>query len=71
MQSILEATALVAEARLFDVYTGGNIDTGKKSLAYRIVWQSPGRTLTNEEVDKAQNRLLLRLAKELGATLRD
>ncbi len=71
VQSILEATALVAEARLFDVYTGGNIDTGKKSLAYRIVWQSPGRTLTNEEVDKAQNRLLLRLAKELGATLRD
>ena len=68
--AMLEATPLVAEARLFDVYAGDPIADGKKSLAYRMVWQSPGRTLTNEEVDKAQARLLQRLEKELGAVLR-
>ena len=68
--AVLEATPLVAEARLFDVYAGDRIADGKKSLAYRMVWQSPGRTLTNEEVDKAQARLLQRLEKELGAVLR-
>ena len=68
--AMLEATPLVAEARLFDVYAGDRIADGKKSLAYRMVWQSPGRTLTNEEVDKAQARLLQRLEKELGAVLR-
>ena len=67
---MLEATPLVAEARPFDVYAGDRIADGKKSLAYRMVWQSPGRTLTNEEVDKAQARLLQRLEKELGAVLR-
>ena len=68
--AMLEATPLVAEATLFDVYAGDRIAGDKKSLAYRMVWQSPGRTLTNEEVDKAQARLLQRLEKELGATLR-
>ena len=67
---MLEATPLVAEASLFDVYAGDRIAEGKKSLAYRMVWQSPGRTLTNEEVDKAQTRLLQRLKKDLDATLR-
>ena len=67
---VLEATPLVAEARLFDVYAGDRIAAGKKSLAYHVIWQSPGRTLTNEEVDKAQARLLQRLEKELGAVLR-
>ena len=43
---------------------------GKKSLALRLVYQSPGRTLTSVEADRSQERLLQRLQKELGATLR-
>ncbi|MBF8265404.1 MAG: phenylalanyl-tRNA synthetase subunit beta, partial [Dehalococcoidia bacterium] len=51
-------------------YTGAPIPPGKKSLAYRLVYQSPDRTLTDEEVDKVQERILNRLQKELGAVLR-
>jgi len=67
---IIEATPLVSEVTLFDVYEGENVPSGTKSLAYRIVYQSPGRTLTGEEAEKTQQKLLQRLQKELGATLR-
>jgi phenylalanyl-tRNA synthetase beta chain len=60
----------VSEVTLFDVYTGEQVPPGKKSLAYSIVYQSPERTLTDEEVDKLQERMLQRLEKEIGATLR-
>ncbi|MCH8191414.1 MAG: phenylalanine--tRNA ligase subunit beta [Chloroflexi bacterium] len=70
VRGIIQSTPLVREASLFDVYTGDQLPTGKKSLAYRIVYQSPGRTLTNEEAERTQERLLQRLQQELGATLR-
>ncbi len=70
VHEIIAGTPLVREATLFDVYQGDPIPAGKRSLAYRIVYQSPGKTLTSEEADRTQERLLQRLAKELGATLR-
>jgi phenylalanyl-tRNA synthetase beta chain len=39
--------------RLFDVYRGAPLDSTDKSLAWRLVFQSPDRTLTDAEVDDA------------------
>jgi phenylalanyl-tRNA synthetase beta chain len=60
----------VAEVTLFDVYHGDQVPQGKKSLAFRISYQSPGRTLTDEEVNKEQEKIFDRLHHELGASLR-
>jgi len=67
---IIESIPLVARVTLFDVYSGKQVQQGKKSLAYRVAFQSPDHTLTDEEVDKVQQQLLNRLLKELGASLR-
>ncbi len=67
---IIKGFSLVSEVVLFDVYSGKQVAAGKKSLAYRLVYQSPEHTLTDEEVNKVQEQILSRLAKELGATLR-
>ena len=67
---IIQSFPLVSEVLLFDVYSGKQVATGKKSLAYRLVYQSPTQTLTDEEVNKVQAQILDRLTKELGATLR-
>jgi phenylalanyl-tRNA synthetase beta chain len=67
---IIKSFSLISEAVLFDVYSGKQVAAGKKSLAYRLVYQSPTQTLTDEEVNKVQEQILARLAKELGATLR-
>lgn len=70
VQDIIQASPLVSQVRVFDVYRGKQVPPGKRSIAYSVVYQSPERTLTDEEVDKAQQVILDRLKQELGATLR-
>ena len=70
VQDIISSFPLVNEVTLFDVYSGKQVAPGKKSLAYRIVYQSPTHTLTDEEVNEVQHEILDRLTGELGATLR-
>ena len=67
---IVKAVSLVTDVKLFDVYVGEQVPAGKKSLAYRITYQSPNRTLTDEEVKKVQQQILKRLTSEVGAVLR-
>jgi phenylalanyl-tRNA synthetase beta chain len=61
---------LVEQVSLFDIYSGEQVPRGKKSLAYRITFQSPTHTLTDKEVDRVQQQILDRLSSELGAILR-
>lgn len=64
------AGELLAELRLFDVYQGEQVSSGKKSLAYSLVLQSQERTLLEEDMATLHSRVIAHLAKELGALLR-
>lgn len=55
---------------LFDVYRGSPVPEGQKSLAFRITYQHPSRTLTDEEVNELQGRLLGKVLPRLKAQLR-
>ena len=68
---VIKSFPLVAQVNIFDVYSGEQVPPGKKSLAYRVTYQSPTHTLTDEEVDKVQQQILDKLSQELGATLRN
>jgi phenylalanyl-tRNA synthetase beta chain len=61
---------ILREVRLFDMYHGEQIGSGKKSLAYNLTYQAPDRTLTDEEVLKTRQRIVRQLEKELNAKLR-
>ena len=61
---------LVVKTQLFDVFEGGNIPAGKRSLAYHIHFQSPDRTLTTEEVNRAFQSVVNSLEREFRAELR-
>ena len=70
-EAIVEAGGrLLRRAELFDLYRGEQIPPGKKSLAYSLTYQAEDRTLTDDEVAKVQERIVRRLAEELGAELR-
>ena len=71
IQEIIEGQELVLESSPFDVYTGQGVPPGKRSIAYAVTFQSADGTLTSEHVDEAQTDILLRLKREIGATLRD
>jgi phenylalanyl-tRNA synthetase beta chain len=70
VQKIMRGFPLVSEVSLFDLYSGKQLPAGKKSLAYRISYQSPEHTLTDDEVNRVQKQIVAKLAKELGASLR-
>jgi len=67
---IVKEFSLVSAMQLFDLYVGEQVPEGKKSIAFRLTYQASDRTLKDDEVDKVQKRILERLSKELGATLR-
>lgn len=58
------------EIRVFDVYRGGQIAAGRKSLAFRVAFQSPERTLSDEDAAAIRERIVAALAKRFGAELR-
>jgi phenylalanyl-tRNA synthetase beta chain len=57
-------------AEVFDEYRGGQIPEGKKSLAFRVAFGSPDRTLTDEEAAEVRGRIVEALAGSFGAELR-
>ena len=61
---------LLRRALLFDVYRGEQIGAGKKSLAYALTYQADDRTLDAKTVAQLRARIVKRLAREVGATLR-
>ena len=70
IRQIIDRHKLVAASRPFDTYTGEGVPAGKKSVAYRIVFQSERATLTSEAIDRAQGDILRQLQRRLGAELR-
>ncbi|HZY42916.1 MAG TPA: phenylalanine--tRNA ligase subunit beta, partial [Anaerolineae bacterium] len=70
VQSVIESVGgLLRRVRLFDVFKGGQIAAGKKSLAYRLTYQAD-RTLTDADVVKVREAIMRRLREELGAVIR-
>jgi len=55
---------------LFDLYTGAGIPQGKKSIAVRIRYRSPDRTLTDDEVTPLHTKIIDNIVKKLGITVR-
>ncbi len=55
---------------MFDIYRGKNIENGKKSLAYTMVFRSSDKTLLEEEVNGKYDKILERLKKLFNAKLR-
>ncbi|OFI47562.1 phenylalanine--tRNA ligase subunit beta [Floricoccus penangensis] len=60
---------LLKNVSIFDVYTGENVPTDKKSLAYSLTFQNPEQTLTDEEINSAMNKIVKKL-NEAGFEVR-
>ena len=62
--------ALIASARVFDVYTGAGVSEGSKSLAVEVSIQPTDHTLTEAEIDSLSGRIIAAAEKAVGAKLR-
>ncbi len=74
-QAVVDAVKELAhpwliDIQLFDLYRGGAIPAGKKSLAYSISYRAPDRTLTAAEVNAVHNQVVTHIVQALGVEVR-
>ena len=62
--------ANLASVNIFDVYAGEKIDLGFKSLAYTLTFENKERTLTDDEVNKAFDKVVNKLQENYKAVIR-
>ena len=61
---------MLREARVFDIYRGEQVGGGRKSVAIHLAFQSPERTLTDEEAAELRAAIVDRLRERFAAELR-
>ncbi len=61
---------LLEDVWVFDLYEGAQVGEGKKSLALRLSFRAPDRTLNESEVNALRAKMIDKLRSELGAELR-
>jgi phenylalanyl-tRNA synthetase beta chain len=61
---------LLEEVALFDAYAGEQVGDGRTSLAYRLTFRAPDRTLTTEEVNEFRDAAVASAGEAVGAVQR-
>ncbi|AGN70531.1 phenylalanine--tRNA ligase subunit beta [Paenibacillus caseinilyticus] len=64
------AGGLLESIQVFDIYIGERLGENKKSVAISLVYRTPERTLTDEEVSELHGRVVASLEEAFGAELR-
>jgi phenylalanyl-tRNA synthetase beta chain len=62
--------ANLESVELFDVFRGGHVPAGEKSMAYAFTYRHAERTLTDAEVNTEQEKLVEQFKQKLQATIR-
>jgi len=70
VEAVRKIDLLVADVELFDVYEGKQIEKGKKSMAYHIIYRSEVKTLESKDVDGLHLKVIDLLQKKFGAEIR-
>jgi phenylalanyl-tRNA synthetase beta chain len=61
---------LIKAVKIFDVYQGDNIDTGKKSIAFSITLEPKDKTLSENDIEQVSKKIISKIQESTGATLR-
>ena len=67
---IKSSNKLVKTTNIFDVYIGEHVEAGKKSVAINLTFQDDKKTLKEQEINEAMEKILKAVEKDFGAVLR-
>lgn len=73
LEAVIRANAgsLLKQVKVFDVYTGKQVEAGYKSMAFNLTFQADDRTLTDEEIDAVIKNVVEKVGEAYKAKLRD
>ena len=61
---------LIKEVKIFDVYQGDNIASGKKSIAFNVTLEPKDKTFSDNDIEEVSQKIISTVQKTIGATLR-
>ncbi len=61
---------LIKKVIIFDVFEGGNLPNGKKSIAVNVTFQAMDKTLSENDINQLSQKIIDSISKETGATIR-
>ena len=61
---------LIKVVKIFDVYQGDNIVSGKKSIAFSVTLEPKDKTLSDNDIEETSKKIISTVQKTTGATLR-
>jgi phenylalanyl-tRNA synthetase beta chain len=64
------AGPFLERTEIFDVFTGPPLDAGRKSIAVRLSFRAPDRTLTDDDLAPVRAAVATRVERDLGGKLR-
>ena len=65
------ASEILKNVKLFDIYRGEQVADGKKSVAFTLTYQDESKTLTDDDVAPVHGNILKALEETLGAVFRE
>jgi phenylalanyl-tRNA synthetase beta chain len=68
---VFTASTLLQSVRVFDVYRGAGVETGRKSVALGLIFQDISRTLTDDDVERLMAAIVTDLRESLNAKIRE
>jgi phenylalanyl-tRNA synthetase beta chain len=68
---VFTASTLLQSLRVFDVYRGAGVETGRKSIALGLIFQDISRTLTDDDVERLMGTIVADLRESLNAKIRE
>ena len=61
---------LIKTVKIFDIYQGENIEKGKKSIAFNVIFLPNDKTLSEEDIEQVSKKIISTVQSTTGATLR-
>ena len=61
---------LIKAVKIFDIYQGDTIDTGKKSIAFSVTLEPKDKTLSDNDIDQISKKIISVVQETTDATLR-
>jgi len=61
---------LIKEVKIFDIYQGENIESGKKSIAFNVTFEPKEKTLSEKDIEEISKKIISTVQNITGATLR-
>ncbi len=61
---------LIKNVKIFDVYQGENITSGKKSIAFSVTLEPKDKTLSEKDIEEVSKKIISIVQETTGATLR-